>query len=681
MEDEFRSKTGENSSSLMKKLIKWTRYLKVEGSESVEEKTFLKDFSDGLLLLRILERIKPGSVDWKKVNLNCSNKFRMLDNCTYFSTQVKEIDMPEGLFKGKEIVAMDSKIILNILWMMMRQSFIIIHGAQTEEELRKHEQQFEDVVKAPVEIEYPDQDYLKLIFYQGDEGEVFVAFEEDDLDCPLLPDNFSFLVSPPPAKLGHLFPVVRPVAPAERNHQLNKRKRRIENIPEKESQSLPEGSINLALNPTNEYRDSTICNKKEQVEPICLADKSYQSNSVNFKNEAAVTLTRPKRSIRKERIRREMVSERSGPEASMSRMTRGVTESQKRPEVIPIILPGKVRSSVKAEEGNLGEVKGLGSKLSADSKPSKSRMVGGLQSEYSEVEMSVELPAKYSQGSGFHVSELVQEESQKGMESAARSEELSHEICNLSDKLSILNTASPAFDAPDKRQFRMFKVPQSKPEVFFLLKLQHLFTKNCMYRVMKTHREFIGHYCPEYLKHLEMKRFTSNCSPIEGNSSFSFEEVKKRVTKLLDDSKKLDNGLIIFLAKLIDCPNLSEMVKISLKPSTYLKHDRFDLKDKIIYNRVRNLILHDRKTPKFKIVKTEIQDVEKPYLDLSAFNKGGSERNKFYKAALTYRLDKTDMLPTSDQAKIGTLFSRFVQQKGDLNNKAAILDYLHLVRA
>jgi plastin-1 len=50
------------------------------GVEDLYINNLYEDFKDGLALLKIIEKVKPNSVDYKKVEKTPTNKFKKLSN-------------------------------------------------------------------------------------------------------------------------------------------------------------------------------------------------------------------------------------------------------------------------------------------------------------------------------------------------------------------------------------------------------------------------------------------------------------------------------------------------------------------------------------------------------------------------------------------------------------------------
>jgi plastin-1 len=62
---------------LMKGFRMWVNSL---GIDDLHINNLYEEFKDGLALLKIIDKVKPGCVDWKKVEKAPSNKFKKLAN-------------------------------------------------------------------------------------------------------------------------------------------------------------------------------------------------------------------------------------------------------------------------------------------------------------------------------------------------------------------------------------------------------------------------------------------------------------------------------------------------------------------------------------------------------------------------------------------------------------------------
>ncbi len=94
-----------------------------------------EDCKDGNLLLKVIDKVKPGSVNWKQVENNPNNKFKKCANCN-----VAVESMKKGGFKAVGIGGMDihdgnKKLTLALIWQLMRSHSLQIIGGKSEDEL------------------------------------------------------------------------------------------------------------------------------------------------------------------------------------------------------------------------------------------------------------------------------------------------------------------------------------------------------------------------------------------------------------------------------------------------------------------------------------------------------------------------------------------------------------------
>src|SRR3990167_5997604 len=229
----------------VRKYLNWIEHLQVTGMPVLSEEDIWQTLSDGLVLLRLCDHMKKGCVLWQKVNDPATHPFKKMDNCTYLLKVCKELGIPSEGIDSKEIVQAYHKTQLNLLWLLMRQSFIILNGAKNEEEIRLLAKKFEAFSKTTViDAEVCEIDPLRLILYYGEEGEVFAHFhDEEELNCPKLPSDFDSLVIPNNQLDKTHFAWIRGSAMIELKNKLPKStpvKRSIENEIDKDSSSNPE---------------------------------------------------------------------------------------------------------------------------------------------------------------------------------------------------------------------------------------------------------------------------------------------------------------------------------------------------------------------------------------------------------------------------------------------------------
>jgi plastin-1 len=78
------------------------------------------DSESGVLLLKVFERISPGSVDWKKVDQTSTNKFKKIVNCNEVIDAAKKCKFRVVGVGGTDIHDKHKLSVLAIVWQMMR---------------------------------------------------------------------------------------------------------------------------------------------------------------------------------------------------------------------------------------------------------------------------------------------------------------------------------------------------------------------------------------------------------------------------------------------------------------------------------------------------------------------------------------------------------------------------------
>jgi plastin-1 len=75
---------------------------------------------DGLLLLRIMDRIKPGSVNWRKVELKPTNRFARVGNCNeVVSVGTSQLNLSLVNVGGTDLASGNKKLTLSVVWQLM----------------------------------------------------------------------------------------------------------------------------------------------------------------------------------------------------------------------------------------------------------------------------------------------------------------------------------------------------------------------------------------------------------------------------------------------------------------------------------------------------------------------------------------------------------------------------------
>jgi len=80
-----------------------------------------RDMSDGIVLCRLLEKLKPGCIQWKSVQVKPRQKFDKIGNCNYaMGVCAKEFPFSLVGIGGDDIHTGNQKMIRSLLWQMMR---------------------------------------------------------------------------------------------------------------------------------------------------------------------------------------------------------------------------------------------------------------------------------------------------------------------------------------------------------------------------------------------------------------------------------------------------------------------------------------------------------------------------------------------------------------------------------
>lgn len=79
-----------------------------------------EDLCDGIAILKIQDVIRPGIVNWKKVNLNAQSRFKLVENGNTVVNNCKTLGFSMVNIGGIDIVDKKKKLILAIIWQLMR---------------------------------------------------------------------------------------------------------------------------------------------------------------------------------------------------------------------------------------------------------------------------------------------------------------------------------------------------------------------------------------------------------------------------------------------------------------------------------------------------------------------------------------------------------------------------------
>ena len=107
------------------------------GIEDLRVNNLYEDVKDGTILLRVFDKIHPGCVDWKNVDKTTKNKFKKIVNCNECINAAKKCNFSIVGIGGTDLHDGNKKLVLAIVWQMMRHQTLKILGNKTEDDLIK----------------------------------------------------------------------------------------------------------------------------------------------------------------------------------------------------------------------------------------------------------------------------------------------------------------------------------------------------------------------------------------------------------------------------------------------------------------------------------------------------------------------------------------------------------------
>jgi len=106
-----------------------------DSGEPIHINNLYEESKDGILLLRTIDKIKPGVVNWKIVDKKANNPFKKTVNCNEVIDASKKSKYHIVGIGGGDIRDGNKKYILAIVWQMMRDHSLQVIGNKSEEEL------------------------------------------------------------------------------------------------------------------------------------------------------------------------------------------------------------------------------------------------------------------------------------------------------------------------------------------------------------------------------------------------------------------------------------------------------------------------------------------------------------------------------------------------------------------
>jgi plastin-1 len=91
------------------------------GIDDLYVNSLYQDCRDGLVLLKVLDKVEPGIVSWSKVEKNPNNKFKKIANCQYAVVLGKQLKFSLVGIQGADFEeAKNPKLLLAFVWQLMR---------------------------------------------------------------------------------------------------------------------------------------------------------------------------------------------------------------------------------------------------------------------------------------------------------------------------------------------------------------------------------------------------------------------------------------------------------------------------------------------------------------------------------------------------------------------------------
>lgn len=112
----------------------WINSLNIE---DVYINNLYEEARDGLVLLKVIHRIDETVVDWKKVEKNPNNKFKMGINCNEAINASKKLKIITTGIGGTDILDKNKKNILAVVWQLVKCHYLKLIGSKTEQDLTK----------------------------------------------------------------------------------------------------------------------------------------------------------------------------------------------------------------------------------------------------------------------------------------------------------------------------------------------------------------------------------------------------------------------------------------------------------------------------------------------------------------------------------------------------------------
>jgi plastin-1 len=133
------------------------------GLDDVYVHHLYEDVKSGVILLKVIEKIKPGCVEWKNVDQTSTNKFKKIVNCNEAVNACKKAGLSIVSIGGTDIHDGNKKLILAIVWQLMRSHTLQVLGNKTEDDLLKWANEM--VKQEPKVTSFKDKSLTNSMFF------------------------------------------------------------------------------------------------------------------------------------------------------------------------------------------------------------------------------------------------------------------------------------------------------------------------------------------------------------------------------------------------------------------------------------------------------------------------------------------------------------------------------------
>lgn len=105
--------------------------------EDVYVNNLFDDVKDGILINKVIHKIDPTVVDWKKVDMKPNNDFKRNINNNTAIDACKALKLKIVGVGGVDLAKGDKKLTLAVVWQLMRRSYLQVIGDKSEDDLVK----------------------------------------------------------------------------------------------------------------------------------------------------------------------------------------------------------------------------------------------------------------------------------------------------------------------------------------------------------------------------------------------------------------------------------------------------------------------------------------------------------------------------------------------------------------